>query len=261
MAGQRSLAQLSETISYVLLGLDIYYRCYWLFDHWGWTSKFSDEIVARFVSTGLVDGFKGRITILFFLALALASAPGRRSVEINRRSCYWRMGVGMVLFFVSPVIFVRLGDPLITCLVYLGVTIGGYLVLMQSGGRLIRSVRLPWDKDDPFGRRQAGFPQERRRLGGKDALHLRSEHIWKAEKREGWINLINPRRGILVLGSPGSGKSWFIIEPLLRQLMKQGQSLFVYDYKFPALSQLAYRYFLAYRRNYPDNTQDRKSVV
>jgi hypothetical protein len=255
VAGQRSLTQLSETISYVLLGLDIYYRCYWLFEHWGFTSRFSDEIVARFVSTGLVDGFKGRIIILFFLALALASAPGRRSVEINRRSCYWRMGVGLFVFLVSPVIFIRIGDPLMTCLTYLLVTIGGYLVVMRSGGKLIRSVRLPWDKNDPFGWRQAGFPQEQRRLGGGGALHLRSEHKWKEEKRKGWINLINPRRGILILGSPGSGKSRFIIEPLMRQLMEQGHALFVYDYKFPALSQLAYRYFRAYRKQYPDTTR------
>src|ERR1700744_4743840 len=89
VAGQRSIAQLSETISYSLLGLDIYYRCYWLFDHWGFTSKFSDEIVVRFVSTGLVDGFTGRLAMLFFLLLALASAPGLRSVEVNRRKCYW----------------------------------------------------------------------------------------------------------------------------------------------------------------------------
>lgn len=255
VAGQRSIAQLSETISYVLLGLDIYYRCYWLFDHWGFTSRFSDEIVARFASTGLVGGLAGRITILFFLVLALASAPGRRSVEVNRRSCYWRMGVGAVVFFVSPVIFFRIGNPLTTCLVYLVATIAGYLVFMQSGGRLIRSVRLPWDKDDPFGRRQAGFPQEQRRLGGSEALHLRSEHKWKEEKRKGWINLINPRRGILVLGSPGSGKSRFIIEPLMRQLMEQGHALFVFDYKFPALSQLAYRYYLANFHRYPDNTR------
>lgn len=255
VAGQRSIAQLSETISYVLLGLDIYYRCYWLFDHWGFTSKFSDEIVARFASTGLVGGLAGRITILFFLVLALASAPGRRSVGVDRRSCYWRLGVGFALFFVSPVIFIRLGNPLTTCLDYLLVTVAGYLVLMQSGGKLIRSVRLPWDKDDPFGRKQAGFPQEERRLGGPGALHLRSEHQWKEEKQLGWINLINPRRGILILGSPGSGKSRFIIEPLMRQLMEQGHAIFVFDYKFPALSHLAYQWFQAYRKQYPASAQ------
>jgi YWFCY protein/TraM recognition site of TraD and TraG len=254
-AGQRSIAQLSETISYCLLGLDIYYRCYWLFDHWGFTSKFSDKIIARFVAAGLVEGFTGRIAMIFFLALALASAPGRRSVEVNRRQCYWRMGPATLVFLMSPVVFIRIGDPMTTCLVYLVITLAAYLVIMHSGGRLIRSVRLPWDKDDPFGRKQAGFPQEQRRLGGSDALHLRSEHQWKVEKRKGWINLINPRRGILILGSPGSGKSRFIIEPLMRQLMEKGNALFVYDYKFPALTQLAYRWFQAYRHRYPGNTR------
>lgn len=252
VAGQRGIAQLSEGISYTLLGLDIYYRCYWLFDHWGFTSRFSDELLDHIVSTGLVEGFKGRVAMLFFLVLALASAPGRRSVKVNRRRCYWRGGAGLLVFLTSPVIFIRIGDPLTTCVVYVVVTLIGWLVLMRYAGELIRSVRLPWDPADPFGRKQAGFPQEQRRLGGSDALHLQSEHLWKQEKREGWINLINPFRGILILGSPGSGKSRFIIEPLMRQLMEKGYALFVYDYKFPALSQLAYRYFLAYRRRYPD---------
>lgn len=252
-AGQRDIAQLSEGISYTLLGLDIYYRCYWLFDHWRFTSRLSDEILDHMVSTGLVDGFKGRLVMLFFLVLALVSAPGRRSVQINRRRCYWRGGVGLLVFLASPVILVRIGDPVITCLVYLIVTLGAWLMLMRYAGQLIRSVRLPWDPADPFGRKQAGFPQEQRRLGGSEALHLQGEHLWKQEKRKGWINLINPFRGILILGSPGSGKSRFIIEPLMRQLMEKGYALFVYDYKFAALSQLAYRYFVAYRRRYPDN--------
>ena len=255
VAGQRSIAQLSETISYVLLGLDIYYRCYWLFDHWGFTSRFTDEIIARFVAAGLVEGFMGRIGMLFFLVLALASAPGRRLVDVNRRRCYWRMGLSLLVFLTSPVIFIRIGDPLTTCLVYLVATLAAYLVLMHFGGRLIRSVRLPWDKDDPFGRKKAGFPQEQRRLGGPDALHLYSEHEWKGEKQNSWINLINPQRGILILGSPGSGKSRFIIEPLMQQLMEKGTALFVYDYKSPALTRLAYRWFLAYRKQYPKNTQ------
>src|SRR5581483_6359926 len=91
-------------------------------------------------------------------------------------------------------------------------------------------------------------------LGDDGALHLRSEHLYKTEKREGWINLINPRRGILILGSPGSGKSRFIIEPLMRQLMEKGHALLVYDYKFPALSRLAYRYFAEFRSYYPEGT-------
>jgi hypothetical protein len=255
LSAQRTVAHLSEGISYALLGLDIYVRCYWLFDHWGFASTFTDEIIYRFVAAGLVTRFQGRLVVLFFLTLALASAPGRQSVEVNRRRCYWRIGIGLFLFFTSPGNFYRNGDEMTTCLVYLLFTTGAYLVLMHSGGKLIRSVRLPWDKDDPFGRKQAGFPQEQRQLGGFDALHLRSEHQWKQEKRTGWINLINPRRGILILGSPGSGKSWFILKPLMRQLILQGKALFVYDYKFPALTQLAYRWFQAYRNQYPLTTR------
>lgn len=255
LSAQRTIAHLSEGISYTLLALDIYVRCYWLFDHWGFRFAFTDEIIDRFVAAGLVTGSEGRIVLLFFLTLALASAPGRQSVEVNRRRCFWRIGIGLFVFVTSPGIFYRHGDEMTTCLVYLVLTTGAYLLLIHSGGKLIRSVKLPWDAADPFGRKQAGFPQERRQLGGSDVLHLRSEHEWKQQRRTGWINLINPRRGILILGSPGSGKSWFVLEPLMRQLIQQGKALFVYDYKFPALTQLAYRWFRTYWREYPYDTR------
>ena len=247
----KGIGTVSETISYSVLGLHLYYRCYWAFDHWGLTSRFSDEILGRFVVSGLLGDFKGRMVILFFLVLALASSPGRKVVGMSSRACWRLVAAGVVLLWCSPLIFVRSGGPLTTCLSYLVVTVAGYLFLLTGGGRLLRILRLPWDKNDPFGRKQAGFPQEQRQISGKQVLHLRMEHIWKNERRESWINLINPRRGILILGSPGSGKSWFIIEPLMRQLIAKGQALFVYDFKFPALTSLAYRDWQLHRDKYP----------
>jgi hypothetical protein len=251
----KNIAHLSETASYTVLGLHIYYQCYWLFDHWGLTNRFTDEILDRMVQTGLLDGFKSRVVIIFFLALALASATGRKTIELSRKKCLRLVAAGGLLFCCSPMIFVREGDPLTTCLSYIVATLTGYLLLMTGGGRLFRLVKLPWDRDDPFGRKQSGFPQERRRLEGPHSLHLSTEHTWKGEKRFGWVNLINPRRGILIMGSPGSGKSWFIIEPLMKQLMEKGHALFVYDFKFPALTNVAYRHYQAFSSKYPPTTK------
>jgi hypothetical protein len=72
--------------------------------------------------------------------------------------------------------------------------------------------------------------------------------------KDSWINLVNPRRGILVLGTPGSGKSRFIIEPLIRQLMEWGTALFVYDYKYDALTRFVFSLFQANKTRYPHGT-------
>lgn len=60
---------------------------------------------------------------------------------------------------------------------------------------------------------------------------------------KGWINIINPFRGTIVLGTPGSGKSFGIIDPFIRQHSAKGFAMMVYDFKFPTLAQtLFYQY-------------------
>jgi len=251
----RPIANLSVSISIVVLVLQIYVSCYPLFDHFHWTSHLTDEILQHTIKTGILDDWKGRAIIIFFLLLSLLAHRGRRSFEISRRAAWRCIIVGAIFFWTSPLIFIRVGDPLITDFVYLFITLTGYLLLMTGGSRLLRALSLPWSPDDPFGKKQSGFPQERRRINGAHSLNLRSNHIWQDQRRDGWINLINPRRGILILGSPGSGKSWFIIEPLMEQLIAKGQALFLYDFKFDTLSRLAWQLFQKHRDKYPDTAK------
>lgn len=116
-------------------------------------------------------------------------------------------------------------------------------------------MNFPWTRNDPFGRRKAGFPQEERLRKTDFSLHLKGRYTWQGEERDSWINVINPRRGILILGSPGSGKSWFIIEPMIRQLMEKGFAMFIYDFKYNTLTRKAYSLFLANRDKYPVATR------
>lgn len=135
--------------------------------------------------------------------------------------------------------------------IYYGLaTLAGYILLLAGGKRLSRHMPSFRDKD-PFGRRRAGFPQERRRRKSPFSLHFEARYEYKGQEVKSWINILNPRRGVLILGSPGSGKSWFIIEPCVRQLMEKGMAMFVYDYKYDALSRLAYNLFSNIGRNTP----------
>ena len=60
---------------------------------------------------------------------------------------------------------------------------------------------------------------------------------------KGWINIINPFRGTIVLGTPGSGKSFGIIDPFIRQHSAKGFTMMVYDFKYPTLAKtLFYQY-------------------
>jgi len=88
------------------------------------------------------------------------------------------------------------------------------------------------------------FPQEERLLQNDYSINLPAEYYLRNKKRSSWINVINPFRSLLVLGSPGSGKSYFVIRHVITQHIKKGFTLFVYDFKFDDLSKIVYNTWL-----------------
>ncbi|GGB23939.1 YWFCY domain-containing protein [Puia dinghuensis] len=251
----KDITQLSLVISIALLGLHFYYTGYWAFDQWGYTSRISDRILQAVHDTGVLEGVSCHFLVVFFLALSLTGTPATKSPAVSLRSCLVYVGIGAVLFCGSLLLFARAGDPMTTIVWYMLLKTVGYGLLLTGGSRLRRLLRVPWARNDPFGRKSSGFPQEQRKIDYGLALHLRAEHTFNGKTMSSWVNLLNPRRGILILGGPGSGKSRFIIEPLIRQLMEKKTAIFLYDFKYPALTGLVYRHFQANRGGYPPRTK------
>ncbi|HVU95497.1 MAG TPA: YWFCY domain-containing protein [Puia sp.] len=247
----RDITRLSGAISVACLGLHFYHTGYWAFEHWGFTNRITDRILAVVQGTGLLGGVTIHAVIVLFLGLSLTGAPARKSVEVSRRSIVGYLLAGALLFCASPLVFMWAADPMATIGAYFFFTVLGYLLLLMGGSRLRRLLSVPGAADDPFGRKRGGFPQERRRIDHGLSLSLRAEHVFNGKTMSSWVNLVNPRRGILILGGPGSGKSRYIIEPLIRQLMAKGVGIFLYDFKSPVLTGLVYRCFLANREKYP----------
>ena len=69
-------------------------------------------------------------------------------------------------------------------------------------------------------------------------------YYYKGKFRKGWVNIVNPFRGTWVVGTPGSGKTFSIIEPFIRQHSEKGFALVLYDYKFPSLATKLYYHYL-----------------
>lgn len=97
--------------------------------------------------------------------------------------------------------------------------------------------------EDQFNFENESFQQSDKIAENEYSINIPMIYYFKKKMHKGWINIINPFRGTLVLGTPGSGKSFGIIDPFIRQHAKKGFAMMVYDYKFPTLAKtLFYQY-------------------
>lgn len=93
---------------------------------------------------------------------------------------------------------------------------------------------------DRFNLENESFEQCEEEINDKYSVNIPMRYYWKGKFRKGSINITNPFRGTLVVGTPGSGKTFSVIEPFIRQHSKKGFAMVVYDYKWPTLAQKLY---------------------
>src|SRR5262249_45871081 len=109
-----------------------------------------------------------------------------------------------------------------------------------SGGTLLsRYLKLQW-ATDIFNKANETFPQEERLITNEYSINLPARYSLKGTVRNSWINIINPFRSLLVIGNPGSGKSYFIIRNVIAQHIQKGFAMFLYDFKYDDLTKIAY---------------------
>ena len=119
----------------------------------------------------------------------------------------------------------------------------GYLCLLVSGiwmSRLLKNNMF----DDVFNTENESFMQETRLLQSEYSVNLPTKFWYKKKEWQGWINVVNPFRASIVLGTPGSGKSYAVVNQYIKQQIEKGFSMYVYDFKFPDLSVIAYNHLL-----------------
>ena len=104
--------------------------------------------------------------------------------------------------------------------------------------------------DDVFNTENESFQQETRLIENEYSVNLPTRFYYKKKWNNGWINVVNPFRASLVLGTPGSGKSYAVVNSYIKQQIEKGFALYCYDYKFPDLSEIAYNHLLNHLGGY-----------
>ena len=214
----RKILDMTRLMGLVILGLHFYYYCYGAFVGWGLQSPFTDRLLTGMERSGLFSDFqKSKWISLSFLLISLLGAKGRKDEKLQPRTAFAYITTGLALYFLSYLcIQLPLPAPDLTML-YGAVTIIGYLLVLTGGTLLSRIIKRGLNQNDVFNREAETFPQEERLLQNEYSINLPACYRLKNKVRKSWINIINPFRGILVLGTPGSGKSYFVIRHVITQ--------------------------------------------
>jgi hypothetical protein len=248
----RKILDMTRLISIVILMIHFYYYCYAAFQQWGLSSTFSDRILSNIYRTGIFSSFvKSKLIALGFLAISLLGAKGRKDEKLSYKTAFAYLTTGLLLYFVSYLSLLLQVAPKEKTIIYTGITAIGFLLVLSGGTLLSRIIKSKFNNKDIFNKENETFPQEERLLDNEFSINFPARYRLKNKVRNSWINIINPFRAIMVLGTPGSGKSYFVIRHVITQHIRKGFTLFVYDFKFDDLSKIAYNTWLKNKHRYP----------
>ncbi len=249
LRGLAKIMAFMRAVSILLVLMHLYWFCYGFFIERGWTLEIINKILSNFQRTaGLFSHtLYTKVFALVLLALSCLGTKGVKNEKITLSKIYVALAIGFVLFFLN---FPLLKLPLNTAtFLYILTTSLGYIALMVAGvwmSRLLRTNLM----DDVFNNENESFQQETKLMENEYSVNLPTKFYYKNKWNDGWINIVNPFRATIVLGTPGSGKSYAIVNNYIKQQIEKGFSMYIYDFKFDDLSTIAYNHLLKNRDKY-----------
>lgn len=237
------VVQFMRAISVLFVVVNLYWFCYEWLSAQGWTISVVDRILLNFQRTTALFSYSviTKLFCLVFLALGCLGTKSVRSEKVSWQQITVVAGGGICLFFFNDILrYLPIG--MTACAIsYTSTLIIGYLCLLAAGvwmGRLMKQHLA----DDPFNTENESFEQETRYLHNEYSVNLPSRFYYKGCWCEGWINVVNPFRATMVLGTPGSGKSYAVVNSYIKQHIEKGFVMYIYDFKFDDLSRIAYNH-------------------
>ncbi len=250
----RALAKVMDfmrALSILFVVINAYWFCYGAIQGWGINIGVVDKILLDFnrVSGLFTSVLWTKLFAAAFLALSCLGSKGMKNSKITRLKIYVCLGAGFTLFFLNWWVLDLPLSATAGATLYI-VTMGAGYVLMLMAGTWISRLLKNNMMDDVFNNENESFMQETRLIENEYSVNLPTR-FWAAKKqRDGWINVVNPFRAAIVLGTPGSGKSYAVVNQFIKQQIEKGFSMYVYDFKFPDLSTIAYNHLLNNRGGY-----------
>ena len=232
-------------ISVIFLLINCYWFCYEAFHTWGFTLGILDKILMNFQrTTGLFSSILWtKLFCVVFLTLSCLGTKGVKEEKITWSKIWTVLFAGFVFFFLNWWLLALPIGKVGAASLYIFTLSLGYICLLMGGvwiSRLLKNNLM----DDVFNTENESFMQETRLMENEYSVNLPTRFYYKKKWNNGWINIVNPFRASMVLGTPGSGKSYAIVNNYIKQQIEKGFAMYIYDYKFPDLSEIAYNHLL-----------------
>jgi hypothetical protein len=246
----RKIIDLTRFVSIAIMLLNFYYFSYAQMQAWGLTNAIFDRIMSGLANTGLFSSiYNSKLFAYLLLLVSLLGVTARKDQQQGKAVYITLFCLGSFIFWISHYTFwLSLPRPQ-SVIVYVLVTSTGYVMTLTGAVWVARMMRIKL-QDDLFNRLNESFPQEERLIENEYSINLPARYSLRGKIRKSWINYINPQRGLLVAGTPGAGKSYFVVRHIITQHLAKQFTMFCYDFKFDDLSIIVYNAYLKNRHRY-----------
>ncbi|QHC84737.1 conjugal transfer protein TraG [Empedobacter brevis] len=249
LRGLAKIMAFMRAVSILIVLMHLYWFCHDFFLERGWTLEVINKILGNFDRTASLFSHPlyTKVFAIVLLALSCLGTKGVKNEKITWTKIYVALGVGFALFFLNTPLLKL--PPIVGTFFYILTLALGYIALLMGGvwmHRLLNNNLM----DDVFNNENESFQQETRLMENEYSVNLPTKFYYKDKWNNGWINVVNPFRATIVLGTPGSGKSYAIVNNYIKQQIEKGFSMYIYDFKFDDLSTIAYNHLLKHRDKY-----------
>lgn len=246
MTGEsRELVRLHEGFrffSYLLLLTSLYLGQLDFFKSHGlWIPAFEGFFEKFLELHYLIDIPSSKGICMVFLMITCVGTKAKKDRELKVSNLLSKLALGL-LFYWGAIILLHWSE-----LFYLFFSFWGFVILNIAFDNVSKLINVNLMKDR-FNIENESFPQQEELLINEYSVNLKTRYQTKGRKRNGWINLVNPFRASMAIGTPGSGKSYSVVLPFIKQHLKKGFAMCVYDFKFPDLSKVVYHHFRKNKR-------------
>lgn len=244
----RALAKIMDllrALSIILVVANIYWFCQQMVSGWQFHTE-TMKILRNLDDAGGLfhNPWISKWWTLLFLGLSCVGTKGVKNEKVQWIHIWIFLSAGAAFFFLNwwmPAI--GWAFP------YILTTVIGYVLMLVGGvymSRLLKNNMM----DDRFNDENESFMQETKLMNNDYSVNLPTKFYYKKRCHSGWINVVNPFRATIVLGTPGSGKSYAIVNNFIKQQIEKGFGLYIYDYKQPDLTLIAYNHMLNNQKGY-----------